>query len=81
MSTSELNPSKYRRNAQKCWAHANDAADEETKSVFQLVAVAWEKLGTAVESLQRHRSLFARFIVSSPPRLPSSPQVRSDSSI
>jgi hypothetical protein len=78
-STPELNLIECRRNAQECWAHANDAADEETKALFQQIAVAWEKLGTAVESLQRHRSLFARFIVYSPPRHPSSPQARSDS--
>ena len=81
MSTSELNPSKYLRNAQKCWAHANDAADEETKSVFQLVAVAWEKLAEEAESVQRHQSLPARLIDPNPLQLPVSPQARSDSSI
>jgi hypothetical protein len=56
-STPGLNLIECRRNAQECWAHANDAADEETKALFPQIAVAWEKLGTVVESLQRHRSL------------------------
>ena len=78
-STPKLNPSEYRRNAQECWTHANDATDEETKAVFHLTAVAWEKLAAEVESLQRHRSLLERFVVSIL-RLPASLRARLDSS-
>jgi len=76
-STVELNPSEYRRNAQDCWAHAGDATDEESKAVFQLLAVAWENFAAVVENLRGHQSVFGRFVVpdSQPP---ASPSVRSD---
>jgi hypothetical protein len=74
-----LNPREYRRNAQECWTHANDAKDEETMAVFQVMAIAWEKLAAEVESLQRHRSLLDRFIVPIL-RLPASLRAHSDSS-
>jgi len=76
-STFEFNPSEYRRNAQDCWAHANDTMDEESKAVFQVLAVAWENFAAVVENLQRYQSLSGRF-VSPDPQLPASLLVRSD---
>ena len=51
-STIAPRPDSYRAYAEECWKRVNDAADIETKAVFQLTAEAWTMLAEQVEKLE-----------------------------
>jgi hypothetical protein len=61
-STVASRPDSYRDYAEECWKLANDAADTETKSVFQLTAKAWSMLAAQVETLEATDIVIRRLI-------------------
>jgi len=56
-STISSRPDSYRGYAEECWQLVNQAADIETKAVFQLTAEAWSMLAEQVERLEASSTL------------------------
>ena len=56
-STISSRPDSYRGYAQECWQLVNEAADIETKAVFQLTAEAWTMLAEQVEKFEASSTL------------------------
>jgi hypothetical protein len=61
-------PVEYRSYAEDCWKFVNDAADIETKAVFELTAEAWTLLALQVERLE---AAHASELIAAPPLLQS----------